>query len=144
MCARCGSVPIFIILIGVLGACAMPDTAELESNQALVRSFLSATDAQDFAAYGQLLTDDVIANFPGGVRMNRDEVEQAERAFAVAFPDVVRVIEDLVTGGDRVVARTTIRGTHRGEFQGIPPTGRSIQTTAIVIYRISDGRIAES
>ena len=121
----------------------MPDTAELESNQALVRSFLSATDAQDFAAYGQLLTDDVIANLPGGVRMNRDEVEQAERTFAVAFPDVVRVIEDLVAGGDRVVARTTIRGTHRGEFQGIPPTGRSMQTTAIVIYRISDGRIAE-
>jgi len=48
-----------------------------------------------------------------------------------------------IVEGDKVVSRGTLRGTHRGEFQGIPPTGKRIEVTWISIDRIADGKIAE-
>src|SRR3712207_3394221 len=65
------------------------------------------------------------------------------RLFRAAFPDQWRQIEDLVAEGDKVVARTTMRGTQRGAFFGIPPTGKAVEMTGVHVMRIADGRIAE-
>ena len=40
--------------------------------------------------------------------------------------------------------RRRLQGTHRGEFQGIPPTGKQVTISAIGILRITSGRIAET
>jgi predicted ester cyclase len=61
-----------------------------------------------------------------------------------AFPDVHVTIKDLVASGDRVGVRVTASGTHRGAFAGIPATGRQVQWTANVIYRIADRQIIEA
>ena len=45
--------------------------------------------------------------------------------------------------GDRVAARVVMRGTHRGEFQGITPTGKRVEVRAIDMFRISNGKIVE-
>jgi steroid delta-isomerase-like uncharacterized protein len=63
--------------------------------------------------------------------------------FRSAFPDLEFHIDELIAEGDRVVARTTMRGTQQGEFFGIPPTGTSVTVPGIHILRIADGRIAE-
>ena len=63
--------------------------------------------------------------------------------FRAAFPDQWWQIEDLIAEGDRVVARTTMRGTHRGDFFGIPATGRSVTLTGVHIMRIADDRVIE-
>ena len=63
--------------------------------------------------------------------------------FRAAFPDRWWQIEDLIAGGDRVVARTTMTGTHRGDFFGIPAAGRPVTLTGVHIMRVADGRIAE-
>lgn len=60
-----------------------------------------------------------------------------------AFPDLQVEIEDMVVEGDRVAARVMHRGTHRGDFLGITPTGRSVAYEGTVIFRIVDGRITE-
>jgi steroid delta-isomerase-like uncharacterized protein len=60
-----------------------------------------------------------------------------------AFPDMRVTVEDLLAEGDRVAARVTMRGTHRGEFQGLAPTGKWIQVRAIDMFRISNGKIVE-
>ncbi len=60
-----------------------------------------------------------------------------------AFPDSNMTIDDTVAEGDRVVSRFTVRGTHRGEFQGIPPTGKQVTITGIAISRIEGGRVVE-
>ena len=60
-----------------------------------------------------------------------------------AFPDLRVEIEDTVVEGDRVAARVMHRGTHRGDFLGIAPTGRSVAYEGTVIFRIVDGRITE-
>jgi hypothetical protein len=60
-----------------------------------------------------------------------------------AFPDVHVAVEDMIAQGDKVVSRNTVTGTHRGEYRGLQPTGRSVTYSEIFIFRIADGRIAE-
>jgi steroid delta-isomerase-like uncharacterized protein len=64
--------------------------------------------------------------------------------FQTAFPDWQESIEDVVAEGDRVVIRVTGTGTHQGEFQDIPATGRSVRASGCGIARIVNGRIAET
>jgi steroid delta-isomerase-like uncharacterized protein len=60
-----------------------------------------------------------------------------------AFPDLQAHIEDIVAAEDKVAVRLRFRGTHRGEFLGIPATGRTIEYVSHEFYRIADGLIAE-
>ena len=76
--------------------------------------------------------------------------EQAEAArqeaadFRQGFPDVVSTIEDLIAEGNKVAARWRARATHRGEYVGVPATGREVEFTGISVYRIEGNRFAES
>ena len=56
-----------------------------------------------------------------------------------AFPDLHLTIEDMIAEGDKVVTRFTIHGTHRGQFQGIPPTGKQFTATGIAISHLVNG-----
>jgi steroid delta-isomerase-like uncharacterized protein len=60
-----------------------------------------------------------------------------------AFSDLHYTIEDLITEGDKVVTRWTMRGTHTGELMGIPPSGTHVTVGGIQIERIVDGKIVE-
>ena len=61
----------------------------------------------------------------------------------MAFPDLHYTVEDLVAEGDKVVVRYTGRGTQQGELWGIPPTGKQMTYTGILIWRFAEGKIAE-
>jgi steroid delta-isomerase-like uncharacterized protein len=61
-----------------------------------------------------------------------------------AYPDIQITVEDLIAEGDKVVSRNSVRGTHRGEYLGIPSTGRSVTYNEIFVFRFVDGRIAET
>ena len=60
-----------------------------------------------------------------------------------AFPDLTFTIDDHVAEGDKVVTRWTIRGTHRGELNGIPPTGKPVVIPGISVIRVADGKVVE-
>jgi predicted ester cyclase len=60
-----------------------------------------------------------------------------------AFPDFHLTVEDMIAEGDRVVGRVTARGTHRGEFMGIPATGKQATWTEIHIGRFAGGKLIE-
>ena len=60
-----------------------------------------------------------------------------------AFPDLHVAVEDVIAEGDKVVARNTVTGTHRGEYRGVPPTGRPVRYDEIFILRFADGKVAE-
>src|ERR671917_2351172 len=64
--------------------------------------------------------------------------------FRRGFPDVVSTIEEIIAEGDKVVARWRSRATHQGQYMGISPTGKEVEFTGISIYRIEEGKIAES
>jgi predicted ester cyclase len=63
--------------------------------------------------------------------------------FEAAFPGYDLEINDMVAEDDKVAIRATFHGTHRGEFQGIPPTGRDVSIPLMLIYRIASDRIVE-
>ena len=65
------------------------------------------------------------------------------RAIRAAFPDWHSTVEEMIVEGDRVAERWTGRGTHRGEWQGIPPTGKRVAMPGVVFYRIEGGKIVE-
>jgi steroid delta-isomerase-like uncharacterized protein len=64
-------------------------------------------------------------------------------AFTVAFPDAQIAVADSFGERDLVATRWTITGTHRGDFQGVPPTGRPVTMAGVEINRVVGGKIAE-
>jgi predicted ester cyclase len=75
---------------------------------------------------------------------SRAEAEQLHAILTGAFPDLRITVDDTVTEGDKVAARLTFRGTHRGPFRGIEPTGRTVEFSSIRIYRIEDGKVVQT
>jgi len=61
-----------------------------------------------------------------------------------AFPDIKVTIHDTVVEGDKVAARWSATMTHSGKGLDIPPTGKKVQTTGMLMCRIRDGQIIES
>lgn len=60
-----------------------------------------------------------------------------------SFPDLHVAIEQMVAEGDMVAVRSTIRGTHQGEYRGIPPTGKRVSWQAMAFFRVTNGKITE-
>ena len=60
-----------------------------------------------------------------------------------AFPDIRLTIEDMLAEGETVVARWSCRGTHKGELNGIAPTGKQFNITGISIARFTNGKMFE-
>jgi steroid delta-isomerase-like uncharacterized protein len=73
-----------------------------------------------------------------------EAAKQEAAEFRRGFPDVISTIEDLIAEGDKVVARWRSRATHRGEYMGIPQSGKEVEFTGISFYRIEGGKIAAS
>jgi steroid delta-isomerase-like uncharacterized protein len=63
--------------------------------------------------------------------------------FRTAFPDLEHKCDEIMSDGDRVAERFTTRGTHRSEFQGVPPTGKRVEFTGTSIFKLRDGKIVE-
>ena len=73
-----------------------------------------------------------------------EATKQGAANFRRGFPDLISTIEDLIAEGDKVVGRWRSRATHQGEYMGIPPTGKEVKFTGTSVYRIEEGKIAES
>jgi steroid delta-isomerase-like uncharacterized protein len=75
--------------------------------------------------------------------LTREEQRLRATRLRVAFPDAQATLEDIFAEGDRVAYRLTIRGTHTGEFLGVPASGRQVAVSFIAIVRIEDGKLVE-
>jgi predicted ester cyclase len=75
--------------------------------------------------------------------LDLNEFTQFARAFLTAFPDGHHVFEHVVAEGDNVMTLGTYEGTHRGELQGIAPTGRRVKFPVMHLDRVVDGKIVE-
>lgn len=116
----------------------------LEANKAVIRRFIEAFDQDDLDAAESCYSPDAVLHFPGSPSvMSRSEAMGLLQAFANGFPDGQHTIHQLIAEGDRVAGHWTFTGTHLGEFQGIPPTGKRVSVVAINIARIADGKITE-
>jgi len=76
-----------------------------------------------------------------GLPSGREGLYIVVPALRSAFPDLCYTIEDLVVGNDAVATRTSLRGTHRGDFFGLAATGRRFDVQQMTIERFEGDRI---
>lgn len=113
-------------------------------NLAVTQRFFDAYQKGDLDAALAQLAPGFVAHYPGTPGpVNRDTFRQLGALFLSAFPDFEGTIEEQIAAGERVVTRQSYRGTHQGEFNGIPPTGGVVAFTSITIDRLAEGKIAE-
>jgi len=116
-----------------------------EQNEKLVRRFFDAWDKGDYSGINELTAPDYKFYQPSGSNepKSREETIAVREMFQKAFPDITFRMEELHAVGDTVVFRFTQEGTHKGEFNGIPATGRRTHCSGIIINRIKNGRVIE-
>jgi steroid delta-isomerase-like uncharacterized protein len=115
------------------------------SNIELVRAGLEAFNAGNAGRCMALAAPDLIMNLAElpEPRRGQQAWRQGFEMMKHAFPDLQAHIEDIVAAGDKVAVRLRFRGTHCGEFLGIPATSRAIEYISHEFYRVADGLIAE-
>ncbi len=115
-----------------------------EENKVLVRLFNEEFwNKGNMEAADELMAANATIVLPGRGQVNLDDLKAFAVSLRGAFPDWYATTDELVAEGARVAERWTGRGTHRGEFQGIAPTGRQVTVPGTVFYRLASGRITE-
>ncbi len=82
-------------------------------------------------------------SFPPGLPPGREGLKAFISAFHTAFPDGHLSVDHMIDSGDTVATRLTFRGTHTGDFMGIPPTGKKVTVPALDMARYADGKLVE-
>lgn len=117
----------------------------IDDNKALVAKRFEELDNGNLRVLDELFTTDYRLHFPGAeAPLDLERTKQFYATLYSAFPDLRHTIEEQLAEGDKVVTRWTARGTHRGNLMGRGPTGAEIVFSGINIYRIADGKLAES
>ena len=88
-------------------------------------------------------TDFLDHNPPPGAKGSLDATKQQFLELVAAFPDLKITVQDQIAEGDRVVNRVIVRGTHQGEYMGMPGTGKTIEIGGIDILRMVNDKAAE-
>jgi predicted ester cyclase len=114
---------------------AVPETTKgdvmSEQNKQVVREYYERVlNGRDLDAVGEFFVDErMVEGVKGG----------CFRYFE-AFPDLHVALDDLIAEGDRVFVRSTMTGTHDGEYKGIPATGRHVAAESAEVFRVADGK----
>jgi steroid delta-isomerase-like uncharacterized protein len=116
----------------------VPDSAVVRRNTEEVQG------GGNFDVFDELFADDFLDHTPQpGRTPDKAGARELYRALRAAFPDFHADIHWQIADGDRVATYKTYHGTHRGEFLGVPPTGRKIQFETVDVMRVRNGKIAE-
>jgi predicted ester cyclase len=102
-----------------------------DGNKALVRRY-----------YDEILNERKLETL-AGYWADEQMIEPVRRgcfSYFTAFPDLHCSVDELIAEGDKVFCRSTMTGSHDGEYKGIPPTGRHISAESAEVYRIVDGK----
>jgi len=112
------------------------------TGQRLVEAFVEMLNTHNPDLVDSFVATDY-RNHNAFVDDGREANRQFWAGFFAALPDLTATMEDLIVSGDRVVGRFVYRGTHLGEFMGIPPSGRPVEMRSIDIWRVADGLFVE-
>jgi steroid delta-isomerase-like uncharacterized protein len=117
----------------------------IEANKAVVMRVVSDMwNRGDDRAVEELIAPDMVEHGAFGAGTGgRDDARQTVERFRTAFPDLVLEAEQLIAEDDSVVLHWVGRGTHSGDFMGMPPSGAQVTARGLDIYRIRDGRVVE-
>ena len=115
-----------------------------EDNKVLHRRFLEEVmNHRNVALVDELCAPDIVLHNASTTIQGREPYKQYLSMLLAGGSDLHITIEDQIAEGDKVVTRYTTRGTHQGSFIGIPPTGKHITVTGMVITRFAKGKEVE-
>ena len=144
-----------LILCFVVGCQNKEAMAELEEyraqaavedqNKAMMRKSYEEWNKGNPGFFMESTTPDYVYFSPSGNPNphNREDAVESVKLIWKGFPDVSFSIEDIMVAGDKTITRFVIRGTHQGEFMGIPATGKKIEVSGIMISRVENGKWVE-
>jgi steroid delta-isomerase-like uncharacterized protein len=115
-----------------------------EDNKALVRRFYEEViNQKNLSLVDELCTTTHVYHNPPTTLHGREEFKQLLSLYITAFPDARLSVEDQIAEGGKVVMRYTFRGTHQADLMGIPPTGKQVTVTGMIITHIVNGQFEE-
>lgn len=115
-----------------------------EQNKAMIRQYFELHSQKDLQKIEKLWPPNHRFYFSGMPPMERNGHKQFLTTLFSAFPDIHFAIEDILAEGNKVAFRLALTGTHKGEFQGIPPTGKKISFGGTGIGTIIDDKLEEN
>jgi len=117
-----------------------------QDNATIVRRFTEEVITQgDMDAAAQFVWEDVVEQVPlPGQGPGLEGLKDILRYMRSGFPDIDFSIKEQISEGDKVASRFEWTGTHRGEFLGVPATGKPVRVWGIVIDRLEEGRIKDT
>ena len=114
-------------------------------NNEFMRRFVEFINSASESLANELVSPDAVFHVPG-----RPEPLAGPAGYLMivgmmrgGFPDIQWTLEETISEGDKIAARFTMRGTHRGDFMGVAPVGKKITVQALNIYHLSHGRIVK-
>jgi steroid delta-isomerase-like uncharacterized protein len=117
-----------------------------EHNKAIVRRlFTELWNNGNLLVADELFAPNYAHYDPSTPDFGRGPDSEKKRAalYRTAFPDLHLTIEDVIAEGETVMTRWSCRGTHKGDLNGIAPTGKHITITGLTVARVSNGKIVE-
>jgi steroid delta-isomerase-like uncharacterized protein len=115
-----------------------------EQTKTIARKVFEDVQSQgNLALVDEIVANDFVGHTPPADIHGPEGAKQYDAMLREAFPDMQITVEDQIAEGDEVATRWTCRGTHEGEFQGLPPTGKRVTMSGLTVFRIANGKIVE-
>ena len=120
-------------------------TGKANQNRALVtRIFNQAWNQADFSGLRELIAENAAFHIRGHTfPTNAEDLQRIVIGWHETIADFHFEIQDMVVERDRVAVRLTLSGTHQGPWQGIPAAGTQVSVTAMMFFRLADGKVME-
>lgn len=118
-------------------------TTTTEENKEIARRAVEEFNKQNLDVVDEVFAKDVIDHSPTGETTGHDGPKEGLEMLYAAFPDLEITIDELIAEGDTVAIRSTHRGTHKGKFMDIEPTGRRVEIENMVFAHFEDGKVVE-
>jgi len=115
-----------------------------EENKTLARKFFRMLESGDSSMADEIVAADYYNHDAPDPNLGLEGVKAGVTSFKNALPDVQLKIAFQLAEGDKVTTRYQWSGTHQGEIYGIPATGKQVNFTSTVTFRIADGKIHEA
>jgi steroid delta-isomerase-like uncharacterized protein len=137
---------VIVAVVSLVGFSQAKANDKEEANMAVMKRFYSeVANKGNFALIDELLAKNFVEHeiLPGEQQNNREGVKQFFQSFRKAFPDASYTVDFMFAKDDKVVVYLTISGTQKGEFMGMPASGKKMNMKAIDIVRFVDGKAVE-
>jgi len=117
-----------------------------QQNEALVTRVFDELNKRNADVYQELYAPEYGWHFPANNprALTRGEEAGFVKLLWTGFPDILWDSVEMIASGDRVVARFKVTGTHKGEYQGLLPTGNTFEAGGIWMGRLKNGKIIEA